>query len=112
MMLIVQTILLKKCLEIEIVEKSSKLESSNIVEDDPVEKLNDVLSKFLTGFMVYFFLFMFYKDDTLTAVTGSLSAICEACLPLPQFINNLRNKSVESVRWVQQFYNGFHVGLG
>ena len=97
-MLVVQSILLQKCFEIENVENIGKEGSTDVVVEDPIERLNDTLSKFLTGFLVYFFVFMFYKDDTLTAVTGSLSALCEACLPLPQFINNFRNKSVESVR--------------
>lgn len=97
-MLVVQTVLLKKCFEIENAHVSDKTEPQAISGYDPVDRLHGTLSKMLTGFIIYFFLFIFYKCETLTAVTGSLSAAFEACLPLPQFISNFRNKSVESVR--------------
>lgn len=96
-MIVVQTLLLKKCFEIESNPVSDKGEPI-IPSEEATERLHVTMSKLFTMFSLYFFIFMFYKNDTLTTITGSLSAGFEACLPLPQFLSNFRNKSVESVR--------------
>ena len=110
-MLCVQTVLLKKCYEIEAIETTNNPDTSIIKTSNAIDRLNSTLSKLFTAFIIYFFIFMFYKGETLTTITGSLSAAFEACLPLPQFISNFRNKSVESVRLSNKLHNDIHVGL-
>ena len=108
-MIVVQIVLLEKCFEIE--HSTSLVENEESIKYYSIDKLNSVLSKIFSSFIIYFFIFIFYKSEMLTTVTGSLSAICEACLPLPQFISNFKNKSVESVRFANQFRHDIHVGF-
>mgnify|MGYP003340512368 CR=1 FL=1 len=61
-------------------------------------KMNEVLAKVAVGYMLYFVAFMLFRAEWFVEMTGFLSAGVEACLPLPQFLSNLRRHSVEGLR--------------
>ena len=90
---------MKKCIEIEASDAQDIARKGDDDEDvDTFEQLNRTLSKLFSGFVVYLFVLLVYKNETIVSLTGGLSALCETCSPLPQLISNFRNKSVESLR--------------
>ena len=102
-MLIVQIFLLKSFFEMQaIAEYSPKLAevSPKIIAN---HKMNKVLTKIAIGYMMYFTTFMFFKSPIFIELTGFFSATIEAALPLPQFLNNLKHRSVEGLRLFKKF---------
>lgn len=99
-MLIVQTFMLKKYFEVTALAQHNP----KIAEVSPLmvatTKMNEVLAKVAVGYMLYFVAFMLLRSDWFIEMTGFLSAGVEACLPLPQFWNNLKRHSVEGLRRV------------
>ena len=98
-MLVVQIFLLKTFFEVQAqAEFSPKLSdiSPQIIAS---HKMNKVLTKIAVGYMMYFTAFMFFRSPVFIEFTGFLSATIEAFLPLPQFLNNLRKRSVEGLRY-------------
>ncbi len=97
-LLVVQTILLRKFLQIELDHKELIKESesnSNLIVDRAIKRL---IVKLGLVFGIYLFIFMYFQNETFTEITGLLSSSIEALLPVPQFYNNWQKKSVKGVR--------------
>lgn len=97
-MIVVQTILLRKYFEVEI-HGSDLIKEADIQSARMADRLiKKIITQIGMVFALYGFLFIYFKNQTLTEVTGALSSAIEALLPLPQFINNWQKKSVSGVR--------------
>jgi len=99
-MIVVQTILLRKYLEVDVLGsdliKESDAQDAKIA-DKLIKKIIAQLGMIIT---IYGFLFIYFKSQIFTEITGALSSGIEALLPLPQFINNWQKKSVSGVRCI------------
>ena len=97
-MLIVQSVMLRKYFEVEVYRNSGGKESEEDASLIANKRMNDLATKLGILFMVYFAIFMLFMNDTFVEVTGALSSVVEAVVPLPQFFSNFQRKSVEGVR--------------
>ena len=86
--------------------KQDKLEKSKIdLENFKLKKkrLNykqnfmHKMGKLLTFVTVYLLIFLVFDNKMFTAWTGLFSCLCESLLPVPQFIQNCKRKSLQSL---------------
>ena len=55
------------------------------------------MGKLLTFVTVYLLIFLVFDNNMFTAWTGLFSCLCESLLPVPQFIQNCKRKSLQSL---------------
>ena len=95
---ILQFMLLSKINEIEQVEDLMMVKSTGLVGYLANVVIDGTSRKILTILALYAVVFVVFSNDTITALTGALSGLLEAILPIPQLYNNYKRKSVESLR--------------
>ena len=75
-----------------------KLENLLLYKDKTIKpNFKKILKMFVLKIIIfsisYLFIFLFFKNDLIVEITGTLSALIESFLPIPQFMNNFKRKS-------------------
>lgn len=60
--------------------------------------IDSTTRKILAVLFFYAVVFLSYPSPLVITITGALSALIEAVIPIPQLYNNYMHKSVESLR--------------
>ena len=97
--LTLQVYLLRKCYEIEKeggINKNKEKEFSIYHNNNTMPFT--LLSHIFAFFCIYMAVFSYLDNMIVIQITGSVSAFFESFIAVPQFVNNLRSKSVKSLR--------------
>ncbi len=101
-MLVVQSLLLNRFMEIQIFKGLSTIdtEASRAVRsaDESNKKMNEYSIRLGIGFFVCFLILILTKNSVLVEITGTLASLFEGAVPVPQFYNNWKTKSVVGLR--------------
>ena len=89
-----------------------RLQKPNLWETLISSNFAFTIFRFFVFFLYLLCLFLTFRDSFIVTAIGVFSSCVEAILPLPQFYNNWRSKSVESLRLVYQSDHDFIVGFG
>lgn len=106
--IILQIFVLSKYFEIE-TERAAEASSKKGISKyhNNANAIFMLLSHLLALTYVYFAIFTFFRSSFLIHVTGSLSAIFEGLIAIPQFFSNYKAKSVESLRLSKKSHYGY-----
>lgn len=85
-------------------EHKNKISETSLKSDNEI--VSSTLSKSLALTFTMIVLFFYLDNEILTQIIGSLAAILEAVVALPQLLNNYRKKSVKSLRLVNKLDYG------
>jgi uncharacterized protein with PQ loop repeat len=84
-----------------------KIQENPLKKDQPLsemsKKTKSFMMLFVSFFTVYVFFFIYYNGPFMIETTGSISAVIEAFVPIPQWWSNKKRASVESVSFTMIF---------